>query len=86
MNATYKAESEYNQEDDLCLYTINKENGDNREEIFANIDCKDAEKREYKIKMKVDTGANGNIIPYRIYKKMYPQNNYGSTFNERFLV
>ena len=26
----------------------------------------------------MDTGANGNIIPYRIYKKMYPQNNYGS--------
>ena len=25
-----------------------------------------------KIRMKVDTGANGNIIPLRIYKKMYP--------------
>lgn len=53
------------------VYTINKENGDNREEIFANIDCEDAEKRKHKIKMKVDTGANGNIILYRIYKKMY---------------
>ena len=63
VNATYKAESEDNQEDDLCLYTINKENDDNREEIFANIDGEDAEKREYKIKMKVDTGANRNIIP-----------------------
>ena len=73
VDATYKEENEY-KEDDLCLYTINKENGDNREEIFANIDCEDAEKREYKIKMKVDTGANENIIPYRIYKKMYPQN------------
>ena len=78
VNATYKAESEHNQEDDLCLYNINKENGDYREEIFANIDCVDAEKREYKIKMKVDIGANGNIIPYRIYKKMNPQNNYDS--------
>ena len=77
VNATYKVENEY-KEEDLCLYTINKENGDNREEIFANIDCEDVEKREYKIKMKVDTGANGNIIPYMIYKKMYPQNNYGS--------
>ena len=71
VDATYKVENEY-KEDDLCLYTINKENGDNREEIFANIDCEDAEKREYKIKMKVDTGANGNIIPYRIYKKNVP--------------
>ena len=78
VNATYKTESEHNQEDDLCLYTIIKENGDKKEEIFANIDCKDAEKREYKIKMKVDTEANGNIIPYRISKKMYPQNNYES--------
>ena len=76
MDATYKVENGY-KEDDLCLYTINKENGNNREKIFANKDCEDAEKREYKIKMKVDTGANGNIILYRIYKKMYPQNNYG---------
>ena len=68
MDATYKVENEY-KEDDLCLYTINKENGDNREEIFANINCEDAERREYKIKMKVDTGANKNIIPYRIYKQ-----------------
>ena len=50
VDATYKVENEY-KEDDLCLYTINKENGDNREEIFANIDCEDAEKREYKIKI-----------------------------------
>ena len=77
MDATYKVENEY-KEDDLCLYTINKENGDNREEIFANIDCEDAEKREYKIKMKVDNEANGNIIPYRIYKKNVPQKNYGT--------
>ena len=55
VDATYKVENEY-KEDDLCLYTINKENGDNREEIFANIDCEDAEKREYKIKMKWTLG------------------------------
>ena len=73
VNATYKLENEYNKEDDLYLYTINKENSDNREEIFANIDCEDAEKREYRIKMKVDTGANGNITPYRIYKKCTPK-------------
>ena len=44
MDATYKVENEY-KEDDLCLYTINKENGDNRGEIFANIDCEDAKKK-----------------------------------------
>lgn len=28
--------------------------------------------RKHKIKMKVDTGVNGNIIPLRIYKKCAP--------------
>ena len=49
-----------------------KEN--NTEEIFANIDCVDSNGDKQKMKMKVDTGANGNIIPLRIYKKkMYPR-------------
>ena len=43
-----------------------KEN--NREEIFTNIDCIDSDGDKHKIEMKVDTGANGNIIPLRIYK------------------
>ena len=52
------------------FYTL-KEN--NREEIFANIDCVDSDGDKHKIKMKVDTRANGNIIPFRIYKKIYPR-------------
>ena len=60
VDATYKVENEF-KEDDLCLYTINKENGDNREKIFANIDCEDAEKREYKIKMKAILGLRPSI-------------------------
>ena len=54
---------------ELYLYTV-KEN--NILEIFANIDCVDSVGDKHKIKMKVDTGANGNIIPLRIYRKMYP--------------
>ena len=48
-----------------------KEN--DREEVFANINCQDSRGEKHKIRMKVDTGANGNIIPHRIYKKMYPR-------------
>ena len=48
-----------------------KEN--NIEEIFANIDCVDFGGDKHKIRMKVDTGANRNIIPLRIYKKIYPR-------------
>ena len=44
-----------------------------REEIFANIDWVDSGGDKHKIKIKMDTRASGNIIPHRIYKKMYPQ-------------
>lgn len=36
-------------------------------------------KKKHKIRMKVDTGANGNIIPFKNYKKMYPRNIVKST-------
>ena len=68
MNAAYRIEKESEQE--LYLYTV-KENS--REKIFANIDYVDSGGDKHKIKMKVDTGANGNIIPLRIYQKMYPR-------------
>ena len=64
VNAAYRTETESEQE--LYLYTV-KEN--NWEEIFTNIDCVDSGGDKHKIKMKVDTGANGNIIPLKIYKK-----------------
>ena len=65
MNAAYRIETESEQEE-LYLYTVKEFN---IEEIFANIDCVDSGGDKHKIKMKVDTGANGNIIPLRIYKK-----------------
>lgn len=57
------------------LYTIGAEN-DNRDEIFTNIDCEDAGNKKHKLRMKVDTGANRNILPVRIFKRMY-ENKYG---------
>ena len=62
VNAAYRTETESEQEE-LYLYTV-KEN---------NIDCVDRLNGDkHKIKMKVDTGDNGNIIPLRIYKKNIP--------------
>ena len=66
MNTAYGIETEFEQEE-LYLYTV-KEN--NREKIFLNIDCVDSGGDKHK--MKVDTGANGNIIPLRINKKNVP--------------
>ena len=69
MNTASRTETESEQEE-LYFYTV-KEN--NREEIFANVVCVDSGGDKHKIKMKVDTGANRNIIPLRIYKNMYPR-------------
>ena len=66
--ATYRNET-YS-ETGLLSYTV-KEN--NREDIFVNINTEDSHGEKHKIRMKVDIGANGNIIPLRIYIKMYPQ-------------
>jgi hypothetical protein len=46
---------------------------DERDEIFVDIDIK-LKGKTAKFKAKVDTGAQGNIIPLRIYKQMYPEN------------
>lgn len=79
VNATYKTEYDPDQqEEDLYLNTI--KNGDkifnynNSKEIFAIINCQDLYGKKHKIKMKTDTRADGNILPLRIYKKMYLQN------------
>ena len=58
--------SETDSETGLLLYTV-REN--NREEVFANINYEGSRGEKHEIRMKVDTGANGNIIPLKIYQK-----------------
>ena len=67
VSAMYRDEnnSETDSETGLLLFTVKE----NREEVFANIKCEDSRGEKHKLRMKVDTGANGNIIPPRIYKK-----------------
>ena len=53
--------------------SIDTLDSDERDEIFAELNIK-LKGRPRKLKAKVDTGAQGNILPLRIYKQMFPEN------------
>ena len=56
-----------------------------RDKIFADVDIK-LKGQPAKLKVKIDTGAQGNILPLRIYRKMFPENISSSSdvpFSER---
>lgn len=77
VNVTYKTEYDPElKEEDLYLNTVRKTEikyfSIISEEIFAIIDCQDLYRKKHK--MKIDTVVNRNILPHRIYRKMYPQN------------
>ena len=44
---------------------------DERTEVYANLSIK-LKSTQAKMKVKVDTGAQGNIMPMRIFRRMYP--------------
>ena len=44
-----------------------------RDKIFADVDIK-LKGQPAKLKVKINTGAQGNILPLRIYRKMFPEN------------
>ena len=47
----------------------------NRDEIFAKVNIKlDSLPGSHTLKAKIDTGAQGNILPLRIFREMYPKN------------
>ena len=47
-----------------------------KDEVFAtvNVDIAGRGKEETTLKAKIDTGAQGNVLPLHIYHNMYPQN------------
>ena len=55
----------------LTFDCINSQNDDSRTEIFADLNIK-VHNKDAKLKVKVDTGAQGNILPLRTFRKMYP--------------
>ena len=58
----------------LPFDSVNNESGDTHNEIFAtiNITLEDRPHIPATLKAKVDTGASGNILPLRIFRRMYP--------------
>jgi hypothetical protein len=47
---------------------------DTRDELFANLDIKlPSRPGQHTLKSKVDSGAQGNILPVRIFRRMFPQ-------------
>ena len=55
----------------LEFSSIEKNSGDNRDELYASLDIK--YKRPASLRVKVDTGAQGNILPLRIFRRMFPE-------------
>ena len=47
-----------------------------RGEVFTNVDINPPllKKGNYSLRVKIDTGANGNTLPLRIFQKMYSEN------------
>ncbi|KAK7088654.1 hypothetical protein V1264_022553 [Littorina saxatilis] len=60
-------------DDFACLdfSSIETNNGDNRDELYASLDIKYS--MPASLRVKVDTGAQGNILPLRIYRRMFPE-------------
>ena len=58
----------------LSFESVNNESGYTRDEIFAmiNITLEDRPHIPATLKANVDTGASGNILPLRIFRRMYP--------------
>ena len=53
---------------------INTVNADTRDEIFTEITAKVNHKKTcFQIRVKVDTGAQGNTLPIRMLRKMFPE-------------
>ena len=54
----------------------NQEIKAHKDEVFAtvNVDIAGRGKEETTLKAKIDTGAQGNVLPLHIYHNMYPQN------------
>ncbi|KAJ8032480.1 hypothetical protein HOLleu_26015 [Holothuria leucospilota] len=72
--------------DTLDFVSVNSVNKgqDQRSEIFADVHVKlDNRAKGVTLRLKVDTGAQRNILSLRVYKKMYPDRITGSGFPQK---
>ena len=60
----------------ICVGNINQEIKAHKDEVFptVNVNIAGRGKEETTLKAKIDTGAQGNVLPLRTYHNMYPQN------------
>ena len=60
----------------ICVGNINQEIKAHKDEVFptVNVNIAGRGKEETTLKAKIDTGAQGNVLPLHIYHNMYPQN------------
>ena len=60
----------------ICTGNINQEIKAHKEKVFptVNVNIAGRGKEETALKAKIDTGAQGNVLPLRTYHNMYPQN------------
>ena len=60
----------------ICVGIMIQEIKAHKDEVFAtvNVDIAGREKEETTLKAKIDTDAQGNLLPLRIYRNMYLQN------------
>ena len=72
----------------LSFDSVNNESSDTRDEIFAmiNITLEDRPHIPATLKAKVDTGASGNILPLRIFRRMYPTKLNAEGFQHKELL
>ena len=60
--------------DALTFDIVNVADADTRDEVFSSLNITLADKPNVPatLKVKVDTGAQGNILPLRIFRRMFP--------------
>ena len=60
----------------ICVGNINQEIKAHKDEVFptVNVNIAGRGKEETTLEAKIDTGAQGNVLPLRTYHNMYPQN------------
>ena len=71
---TEKTDSMYNQFDELTFSVITINSVHARDEVYAKLNIKLRNRPgSHTLQLKVDTGAQGNTLPIRIYRSMYPE-------------
>ena len=73
---THQIELGEEDEEEECTFQVMKINAEEEDEAFVTlgVDLKKAQhkNKDNKLKVKIDTGSQGNALPMRLYKEMFP--------------